>query len=152
LGELELVDAIVDGRRPLRVERGAAVSSGPAARSAPDTLPTAHARALATRSRPGFDLAPVMLTWQLAVWVIAAADVNRLAFAAVPGRVVGRFLRRLDRGLLDETLVAYLANRPAGRTLTARNQTANAGLFDSISARSALLAAELPVSNPGAAA
>ena len=153
--DLELVDRLVDGRLPLRVERTPNVATDEPAGTdltSGHMDQNAYGRALLARYRKDFDMAPVMLTWHLAVFVIAAHDSGRRAFAAVPGRVLGRFLRRLDGGLLDGPITGYLRLRSARRVLANPAQASRAGLFDAILMRPALLPAERSVVNPGAAA
>ena len=117
-------------------------------RSAGPPATTAYGRALGARRRPGFDVAPVMLTWQLAVFVVAS-DADRRAFAVVPGRQLGRFLGRLDRGQLDDTISRFLAAPAGGRRMPARPLVARPGLYDALHLRPALLPPERALVNPG---
>lgn len=156
--ELALVDDLVDGTRPLRIERRddsgglpAVVAAEADAQAALEPA-TAFGRALGPRSRLSFDLAPVMVTWQVAVFVIARRADYRRAFAVVPGRLLGRFLKRLERGLLDVVIEDYLEASTGGRRMSARPHDDRAALYDALHVRPALLAVERPLLRPGLAA
>lgn len=152
--DLAIVDRLIEGRAPLRVERAPDDGVDPAPTDGGE-LPgvadaTAYGRALAIRRRPGYELAPVMLTWQIAVFVVVSSEHDRRAFAVVPGRVLGRFLGMLEHGRLDDVLGAYLAAPPTGRKLPARPHVDRAGLYDALHIRPALLAPERLLVSPGA--
>jgi hypothetical protein len=155
--EMDLVDRLVTGRAALPVERKADTGRPRPGRDGAVTVDSAversvFGRALEARHRSRYDVAPVMLTWQVAVFVVASHAEGRRAFAVIPARLLGRWLRRLDAGLFDDVIEAYLRLRPAHRLLAAHRDTRRAGLFDALSVRPALLAPEHPVINPGAAA
>lgn len=94
------------------------------------------------RTRPGYEVAPVMLTWELAIFLVADDVRSRAAFAAVPARVLATFVAALDAGELDEPILAYLRNGSSGRRLTKFRQTARPALYDELGLRAALLAPE----------
>lgn len=158
--ELALVDELVGARRRLRVERPAGATGASAPDGQPDGQPagqparsadepTAYGRSLGARVRPSFELAPVMVTWQLAVFLIFRPADGRRAFAVVPGRMLGRFLRRLERGVLDATIVAYLDASVGSRRIPARPHVGRAALYDVLYMRPALLPAERALHRPG---
>ena len=151
--ELALVDGLVDGRRPLRIERrdepAAPVADNQADFEATLEPATAFGRALGARARPSFDLAPVMMTWQVAVFVIVRRADDRRAFAVVPGRLLGRFLKRLERGVFDADIDNYLDASTGGRRMPARPHAHRAALYDALNMRPALLAAERALHRPG---
>lgn len=64
----------------------------------------------------------------------------------------GRFLKMLDRGLLDEAIRAYIDHPASGRRLPARPHVERAGLYDAMHMRPALLPPERPLVSPGATA
>jgi hypothetical protein len=152
--EIALVAEMVDGQRPLRIDRLDAPGKVVRAAFNPtaNVAGSAYGRALAPVQRPGFDLAPVMLTWQLALFVVARADDPRRAFVAVPGRLLGRFLKRLGEGRLDDLIDAYMQLPPTGRVPRRSRHVEHAGLFDGLAMRPALLAPEHPLPAPGAVA
>jgi hypothetical protein len=135
--ELELVDALVDGRLPLRIEAGSIDVSR-------DAAPPAHSfgSILAPRQRRGFDAAPVMVTWELVVLLLISRWRRRRAFACVPRRSVERFVRMLDAGELDDTISSYLRAPSSGSVLDAHDLATGPGLFDRIGPRAHLLAPE----------
>jgi hypothetical protein len=98
--------------------------------------------ALALPSRGGIGLAPVMLTWELAIFLVIDAARNRSAFAAVPGHHLGGFIWAHESGALDEILETYLAGRPSSRRLLRPEQGREPGLFDELGLRVSLLALE----------
>lgn len=111
---------------------------------------TPFSRVLGTRTRPGFALAPVMVTWPLVLFIVAeSAGIrsSKPAFIAVPRDWLSSFLDKLDRGFLDTTLRDHLAARPRAEI---RGQIRAAswadvsvpGLFDAVPSRVALLPAE----------
>jgi hypothetical protein len=92
--------------------------------------------------RGGFDLAAVIVTWDVAVFVIAARRRRRVAFATVPRASLARFLRALQAGELDDVIASYAGRRAAGRRLGHHGQTEVPGLLDELADRGALLAPE----------
>ena len=135
--ELALVRDMVAGARPLPTEQpiGDREALDPAA--AP-LAPSPYGSALAARQRPLFEIAPVMVTWDLTVFVVQDRMRGRRGFAAVPGPQLGPFLSELDLGGLDRVIGGYLGHRPRGRRLHNRSQTLVPGLFDELGPRLAL--------------
>jgi len=108
---------------------------------------SAYGRALGVRLRPGFGVAPVMLTWGVAVFLVTDLGGSRRAFASVPGDRLAAFLDLLDSGALDATLADRL-RRPVGdRRLERSGQALEPGLYDDLGPRLGLLLVE-----PGSAA
>lgn len=143
--ELDLVDGIVSGDEPLpgRATDGRCTLAGGGPPAAGLEAPArAFGRAAGPHSRAGFDIAPVMLTWDRAVFVISEPLRERLAFASVPGPHLSGFMTRLDEGDLDEVIVAYLSARPCGRRLDRRTDEGRAGLYDELAPRRRLLVPE----------
>ena len=97
---------------------------------------------LAPVARPDLDLAPVLLTWELAVFIVTRPDRRRSAFATVPGPVLDGFVRALEHGDLDASLGAYLGTRPTSRRLLSDGQAKVPGLYDRLGIRAALLRPE----------
>ncbi len=140
--ELALVDEAVDGARPLPTERAPGTGWRPRWQGA-RLPPVPHGSAVLPRKRPTFGVAPVMLTWDLAVYVVAPRATSRRAFAAVEGAQLGAFLDALDSGRLDAIVERYLDEPPARRTILSRGDVAGVVLADAIGPRIGLLAAEL---------
>ena len=133
-------DAMVNGTLPLPIERSDDdLEHGAASPIEPCSV---FGRVLAPRSRPEYEIAPVMLTWELAVFVIAGGSHGRGAFAAVPAGALTSFVTALDAGELDEAVLAYLRNGMSGRRLSKLQQTASPALYDELGLRAALLAPE----------
>ncbi len=97
---------------------------------------------LKTRHRPGFDMAPVMVTWDVTVFLIVNPDRTRRAFACLPRTACSRFLTGLVTGKFDSLIGAYLNEPPSGRRLYKRAQTAAPGLYDGLGPRRGLLPVE----------
>ena len=131
------LDAMVFGSHPLPV--GAGDSSDRTSSSRLSSSP--FGSLLASRARPGYDLAPVMLSWERAVFVLATPDRTRTAFANVPGPHLAQFEAALDGGNLDRPTLRYLAQPPARRRLDRRWRTVT-GLYDELGPRVELLAPE----------
>ena len=146
--ELDAVDRLVSGDEPLpRDDHG--VVNGAAA--APSPGPGPYGTALDARRRPQFDLAPVMLTWDTAVFVVALYDRSRLAFATVPWPLLESFQARLDEGGLDDVIGDYLRLQPSYRRLTRHAQAGRAGLYDRLGRRFRLLTPERAAKRPAGA-
>lgn len=139
--ELAVVGNIVAGVRPLPTERAIDDPAAPPLSRAP-LPPSPYGSALGARERPSFEIAPVMVTWDLAVFMILDRRRTRRAFAAVPGAHLGDFVGDLDSGGLDREIAAYLGGRPRGRRLESRAQTLVPGFFDELGPRLALLPPE----------
>jgi hypothetical protein len=140
--ELELVDRRVHGRCHLPVERkpGEAEETGPPTLPKPE--PSPYGRALGARRRPPVAIAPMMLTWDLAVFVVATSRSSRRAFILVPGSQLGAFLDAFDSGTLDDLLERYLARPGSDRRAPTRSDAGEAGVYDTIDRRVDLLPPE----------
>jgi hypothetical protein len=104
---------------------------------------TPFARVLGERERPGFALAPVMVTWPLVVFIGAEETSGAPAFVTVPRDWLGAFLDRLDEGELDAAILDYLTERPRRQTYAESwADVSTPGLFDAIPSRLALLPSE----------
>jgi hypothetical protein len=139
--ELALVHETVRGVRPLPTERAPGTGWRPRWEGA-RLAPVAHGSAVIPRQRPTFSVAPVMLTWDLAVYVIAQRRTSRRAFAAVDGAHLERFLDALDSARLDAIVDRYLDEPPGRRTILNRRDVPGVVLADAIGPRIGLLAAE----------
>ena len=144
--ELELVDSVVFAKAPLP---GPTASTGeqrrpPLDASFAETQSSARSFgfAVGTHSRPGYDLAPVMLTWDRAVFVLSSPYHRRLAFANVPAPLLESFVSQLTCGALDETVLAYLSLAPRRRRLDRSVTAARPGLYDLVAPRARLLEPE----------
>jgi hypothetical protein len=101
---------------------------------------TPFARVLGQRERPGYALAPVMVTWPLVVFIGAEATSGEPAFVTVPRDWLGAFLDRLDEGELDAAILDHLTERPRREThAKSWADVSTPGLFDHIPSRLALL-------------
>lgn len=139
--ELGLLRDVVAGVRPLPTEWPTGDDAVPAGAAAP-LAPSPYASALEARQRPSFEIAPVMITWDLAVFVVRDRTRGRRGFAAVPGPLLGPFLSELDLGRLDRAIEGHLDRRPSGRRLESRSQALVPALFDELGPRLALLPPE----------
>jgi hypothetical protein len=100
-------------------------------------------RVLGERERPGFALAPVMVTWPSVVFIAAESVSGPPAFVAVPRDWLGVFLDKLDEGELDDAILGHLiAPRRFETRADSWADVAVPGLFDSVPSRLALLPAE----------
>jgi hypothetical protein len=89
------------------------------------------------------EVAPVMLTWDLAVFVLLDRPRGRTAFAAVPRGELAAFLDELDAGRLDGQIHRFLARRRWSRShLEAPDAVSTATLFDELGPRLGLVPAE----------
>ena len=135
--DLAVTDDIVAGRLPLHSEGRIRGRRHPLR-----AFPSPYGRALGVRARPGFGVAPVMLTWGIAVFLLADLERPRRGFVSVPGDRLEAFLGLLDAGALDDILAGHLG-RPAGdRRLERREQAVEPGVYDELGPRLALLAME----------
>ena len=145
--ELRLVDKVVLGNQPLPAATPS-VSGGGLADLDPDTIAMdaiagAFGFAAESHSRPGYDLAPVMLTWDRAVFVISNASRDRRLFANVPSALLTSFATQLNQGALDATIRSYLAVSGRGRRLGGTAPTSSrACLYDHLAPRARLLVPE----------
>ncbi len=139
--ELALVDEAVRGERPLPTERYLHGDDSVSTSALLDSTP--YGEALTPRERPTFEMAPVMVTWDLVVFLLRDIRRTRRAFAAVPGTDLAAFLRDVDCGELDEDVAMFMRKRPRGNVLRRRAQVAGPTLFKEIGPRVALLRPEL---------
>ena len=107
--------------------------------------PNAFGDLLRTRHRRGFDLAPVMATWPLTVFVAAPSGraASAPAFVVIPRRWLRLFLQKLDRGELDGALRQSLRGKRGAIPAAETSQDASRpGLFSVLGPRLALLPGE----------
>jgi hypothetical protein len=136
-GGWSVVDKLISGRLPLPLEHPTLIlEPAPAQKKAP---PSVYGALLESRARPGFDMAPVMVTWETVVFVLVGA---RRAFACIPRDRLGLFLHRLDTGHLDALIADFLARPATGLRLDRHEDALRPGLYDAIGARRRLLPAE----------
>lgn len=147
--ELDAVDRLVFGDEPLPGGDHSVLNGAVAALS---LSPGPYGTALEDRRRPQFDLAPVMLTWDTAIFVAARSDRSRLAFATVPGPLLGSFQALLDEGGLDDVMCDYLRLQPTNLRLARHAQVGSAGLYDRLDRRVRLLTPERAAKRPTGAA
>jgi hypothetical protein len=140
-GDLAAVDQMIAKELPLPAESraGADIKSA----STPDAKSLAHGDARRPRWRPGFELAPVMITWNVTVFLLVDTARRRRAFVCVPSPNARRFLLRLLHGELDDVLNAYLRLAPTGRRLDYPDQTKSPGIYDDLAPRRWLLPLEI---------
>ena len=141
--DLAAADDLVAGRLPLGLEGTQVRAIAMASRASAD-LPAAgpFGSAIADRSRPGFAVAPTILSWDFAVLRLQAGA--RVAFACLPRPLIGAALEALDAGRLDGVLGRYLSagSSRSNRRLAAARQTTKAGLYDAVGRAADLLAPE----------
>ncbi|HUI89433.1 MAG TPA: hypothetical protein VLX61_11990 [Anaerolineales bacterium] len=141
--DLEPADKMIAGVEPLPIE-GPDEERIENSHQAP-IEPSIYGTILGPRVRPGYELAPVMVSWAVCVFVIVNPNDSRRAFACVPGQDLERFLGQLESGMLDALICDYL-NRPAtGQTLNQYDQSMKFGLYDDLGARRNLMAPELEI-------
>jgi hypothetical protein len=138
--ELAEADELVGGTRDLVLQR----PTGDVERDlAPPEMPhSPFGDVLETRHADGFDVAPVMVTWQLVTVLAGRRDGRRSAFAAVPGHLLAGYAAAMNAGSLDEPIRRYLGTGSRVRRLISRDQVREPGLFDAIGLRASLLAPE----------
>ncbi len=145
--ELAAVDHRVLGAAPLPLEddteRGAEEEGSKLCTGTqrPDGE-SAVLRGVVPVARPGVDLAPVMVTWDAWIFLMADTSRKRRSFVSIPHRSLDRFRQLLKSGRLDDLLLAYLLSRSESRTLERRAQLHEAGLFDDFPSRLALVGLE----------
>jgi hypothetical protein len=139
--DLATVDQMIANELPLPGESRAAAEIDPA--STPGAMTLAQGDARRPRRRPGFELAPVMVTWNVTVYLVVDVRRERRAFVCVPSPNARRFLFRLLRGDLDDILDAYLRLAPAGRKLDQPDRTKSLGIYDDLAPRRWLLPLEI---------
>ncbi len=142
-------DGMVSGTLPLPTEDSGVAREGSIAHRDPPlklsiepTKMNLFGSFLKARHRPGFDMAPVMMTWDVTVFLVVNPDRTRRAFACVPRAACRRFLNGLVTGRLDLLIDAYLDAPPSDRRLYRRAQTTTPGLYDELGPRRSLLPLE----------
>lgn len=138
-GDVEAGRRMIAGDLPLRVEVNLPPSP-PAAIPANPGDP-AFGRVASPIARPGFDLTPVLATWDTTV-LRAGRRNGRHVFLCLPRAALQPFFASLDAGLLDGLLARRLALRPNGSVLRRYSQALRPGFFDEIGERAKLLAPE----------
>jgi hypothetical protein len=108
--DVTVVDALVDGRRPLPLERPAGDPRG-----APAEVPAAgtHGRVVDDLARPGFVLRTVVARWDRVAFAVDAGARRR--YLVLPTDQLARFLAAVDAGDYDarfggRTAATYLAS------------------------------------------
>jgi len=153
LEELKLVDSLVAGDLPLPLEGAIDESRMTWANGAItlDGRPAVRGMRTGGEARHGdwrrprrseaakLELAPVMVTWDTVVYIVVDDARRKRAFAVVPRRLLGTWLRLLAGGELDGPLSRYLHFSRGDRVLSSYAQTLTPGLYDSLPSRRALL-------------
>ncbi len=139
--ELALVDEAVRGERPLPTEHYLHAAHTVTTSASLDSTP--YGEALTPRERPTFEMAPVMVTWDLVVFLLRDLRRTRRAFAAVPGTDLGAFLRDVDSGRLDDQVDAFMRRRRSRYVLHRRGDVTGPALVDAIGPRVGLMRPEL---------
>ena len=142
--ELELVDEVIRGKEPLPVAHPSVLGAAapPDEPVEDDALAQAFGAAAQAHSRPGYDLAPVMLTWDRAVFVVSTPERNRIAFATVSAPLLPLFFSQLQGGALDEAISSYLELAPGARRLRRPPRAGHTGDADDLGAERAAAHAE----------
>lgn len=143
--DLSPVDRTVAGDLQLPCEKSS-LDEEPAAEvdESADSSSSVLGDVIRVRNRPAADLAPVMVTWDVSIFLAVISNRSRQAFVCIPTPFLAEFLHRLDSGDLDDLLVAYLAVPGAGRRLERRDQALRPGLYDELGPRIKLLPKERP--------
>lgn len=128
-------DAAVAGRQPLPCEQPLELNV------AAERGPSPYGEILHSRRRCGFDLAPVMATWDTTV-LLALAATGRKIFISVPRDYIHDFVDKLDAGALDEPIAVCLAARGLHPRLRRRSQVLRMGVYRSMAPRARLVAPE----------
>jgi hypothetical protein len=140
--DARLVEELVGGQRPLPCETEQAEWPVEESATAQRTWHDPYGSATRPRVRPVAEVAPVMLTWDIAVFVLLDRPRGRTAFAAVSGRELEAFLADLDAGRLDRPIGSFLRRRVRRSTLASGIDVGGAILFDQLGPRLGLVAAE----------
>ena len=139
-GDLTDADRLVNGQAALPIERDEADLEHDLAPPMKPDVP--FGAAVAPDPRPSIELAPVLLTWELVVFLVANGGRRRSAFASIPGRMLGGFLSALGSGDLDQPIGDWLDSRHPLRRLLTHQDAKAPGLFDELGLRVSLLAPE----------
>jgi hypothetical protein len=151
--ELALVDDLVDGTRPLRVEgedaSAHAVFGSLSTASPRGGTRDAHGAILDEIVRPAFRARVRVAMWTSTVFEVTTAA--RTVFMCVPRGSLDSFLRRMRAGELDGTILAYAEAGSTQRRLDHHAATRRAGLHDSLGPVTGLAAPErAPLISAGA--
>ena len=127
--ELAIVDELVEGRRPLLIERGAPTE--PTVRRlhrAPQTEPGPHVPVLGRLATGKVTATPVSITWGSTLLRVAHPD--RAFYVRIPRESSAVFASRFVSGALDAA-IAEVAARPS-TGLTADPYDDRPGVFDAV--------------------
>jgi hypothetical protein len=147
--DLEVMDAIVAGTMPLPCEPAFAAAAVDLARVDRASTPQAglsaspFGSALQPRQRDGYGIGPVLMSWDLVVFVACGPDGGRRVFIPVSRPYLEVFLRQLDLGRVDALIRARLQRRPGRRTLRSLADINPPTIFDHLGGRGGLLTAEI---------
>ncbi len=126
--DVDVVEAIVRGDLPLRVERPAPLPAPGRLRAAPPASPFGSVLGLVATD--GLALEAVAATWDYTV-VRVALD-GRQAYASIPRDSLASFVDGLAGATLAGALSDYVGSGPFGRGLVAHSQTAQADMWDDV--------------------
>jgi len=98
--------------------------------------------AVRIRQHDGFAIGPVLVSWELVVFVACGDSARRRLFVPIPQGYLDPFLKLLDEGALDGLVVEALKASPSGRSLLTRGQALRPGIFDALGSRADLLVPE----------
>jgi hypothetical protein len=133
--ELELVDKVVFGSEPLPAltpsTEATSLSFPHAIGVNDDSAARAFGFAARAHARPDYEIAPVMLTWDRAVFVASTPPRDRIAFVFVP------------------SIASYLALAPGRRLLGRASASPRPGLYDHLAPRARLLVPERAARSAG---
>ena len=145
-GTLQLTES---GSMPVKDHVAGAMASARAALSSlmgsQDTVlsaDTPFSGLLDVRERRGFDMAPVMITWPLTIFMVATVDCRQPAFVVVPREWLQPFVEKLASGDLDQPIRRYLMSTRRRKRLESWPDAQRPGLCDVISSRNDLMPAE----------
>ena len=124
----EPVDALVSGRRPLRIERGGLTGMVGGHRPGSGSGTPVPAPDLRARQVGRVRVTPAWATWSRVAWRCQGPG-GRVAYAVLPARDQGRFLSLLDEGALDEVIAKALRRSWARRVLVTSDQADRAGMW-----------------------
>ena len=132
--DLEIVDAVVDGRLAL-----------PSESVAPDDICSSSDRDMASpfgtsvepRSRRGFEIKAIAVSWSAVVFRIEKGSQSRVA--CIPRHFLASFIDALDHGHLDDAFIEILSSAPRGEPLRSAEQTDKPGVFDELTDAGAIV-------------